>query len=159
MSILAICHFYKDLNHSTNQAIYFVTQFPHFAIAVSPRLEVESSGHAWLDGCNFQRKRLLGRQRHPVRAEMMREIYINSGTVTTLYFFNDCCNPNCVLIMQLFFLMKLHSFEDNPTLQGLSSLTLTECTLQLGVYTPKPLCYHSHRSVHSNHTPNIIGVH
>ena len=38
-------------------------------------------------------------------------------------------------------------------------LTLTECTLQLGVYTPKPLCYHSHRSVHSNHTPNIIGVH
>ena len=39
------------------------------------------------------------------------------------------------------------------------SLTLTECTLQLGVYTPKPLCCHSHRSVHSNHTPNIIGVH
>ena len=39
------------------------------------------------------------------------------------------------------------------------TLTLTECTLQLGVYTPKPLCYHSHRSVHSNHTPNIIGVH
>ena len=34
-----------------------------------------------------------------------------------------------------------------------------------GVYTPvwsvhsKPLCYHSHWSVHSNHTPNIIGVH
>ena len=41
----------------------------------------------------------------------------------------------------------------------ISSLTLTECTLQLGVYTPKPLCYHSHRSVHSNHTPNIISVH
>ena len=40
-----------------------------------------------------------------------------------------------------------------------TALTLTECTLQLGVYTPKPLCYHSHRSVHSNHTPNIIGVH
>ena len=39
------------------------------------------------------------------------------------------------------------------------TLTLTECTLQLGVYTPKPLCYHSHWSVHSNHTPNIIGVH
>ena len=39
------------------------------------------------------------------------------------------------------------------------TLTLTECTLQLGVYTPKPLCCHSHRSVHSNHTPNIIGVH
>ena len=38
-------------------------------------------------------------------------------------------------------------------------LTLTECTLQLGVYTPKPLCYHSHWSIHSNHTPNIIGVH
>ena len=34
-------------------------QFPHLAIAVSPRLEVESSGHAWLDGCNFQRKQLL----------------------------------------------------------------------------------------------------
>ena len=28
-----------------------------------------------------------------------------------------------------------------------------------GVYTPKPLCYHSHWSVHFNHTPNIIGVH
>ena len=43
-------------------------QFPHLAIAVSPRLEVESSGHAWLDGCNFQRKQLLApteyRQRH-----------------------------------------------------------------------------------------------
>ena len=42
---------------------------------------------------------------------------------------------------------------------NLTTLTLMECTLQLGVYTPKPLCYHSHRSVHSNHTPNIIGVH
>ena len=41
----------------------------------------------------------------------------------------------------------------------LITLTLTECTLQLGVYTPKPLCCHSHWSVHSNHTPNIIGVH
>ena len=40
--------------HNSSQA-----QFPHLAIAVSPRLEVESSGHAWLDGCNFQRKRLL----------------------------------------------------------------------------------------------------
>ena len=31
-------------------------QFPHLAIAVSPRLEVESSGHAWLDGCNFHQR-------------------------------------------------------------------------------------------------------
>ena len=29
MSRLAICHFYKDLNHSTNQAIYFVTQLKY----------------------------------------------------------------------------------------------------------------------------------
>ena len=46
-----------------------VSEFPHLAIVVSPRLEVESSGHAWLDGCNFQRKQLLApeyRQRHPV---------------------------------------------------------------------------------------------
>ena len=66
-------------------------QFPHLAIAVSPRMEVKSSGHAWLDGCNFQRKRLLCptqcRQRHSVRTEMMREIYMNSSTTTTLYFF------------------------------------------------------------------------
>ena len=37
------------------------------------RLEVESSGHTWLDVCNFQWKRLLPlteyRQRHPVRIE------------------------------------------------------------------------------------------
>ena len=38
--------------------ILHLLQFPHLAIAVSPRLEVESSGHAWLDGCNFQRKQL-----------------------------------------------------------------------------------------------------
>ena len=47
------------------------TQFPHLAIAVSPRLEVESSGHAWLDGCNFQRKQPLApteyHQRHFVQ--------------------------------------------------------------------------------------------
>ena len=96
-------------------------QFPHLAIAVSPRMEVKSSGHAWLDGCNFQRKRLLAptqcRQRHSVRTEMMREIYMNSSTTTTLYFFlwNDFCNPSRVLIMQLLFLMKLHSFTDKPT--------------------------------------------
>ena len=30
-------------------------QFRHLAIAVSLRLEVEISGHASLDGCNFQR--------------------------------------------------------------------------------------------------------
>ena len=46
-----------------------VGEFPHLAIAVSPRLEVKSSGHAWLDGCNFQRKRLLAptgyRHRNP----------------------------------------------------------------------------------------------
>ena len=44
-------------------------QFSHLAIAVSPRNEMESSGHAWLDGCNFQQKRLLAptgyRHRHP----------------------------------------------------------------------------------------------
>ena len=34
-------------------------QLPHLAIVVSPQLEMESSGHAWLDGCNFQRKWLL----------------------------------------------------------------------------------------------------
>ena len=33
------------------------SEFGHLAIAVSPRLEVEISGHASLDGCNFQRKR------------------------------------------------------------------------------------------------------
>ena len=46
-----------------------VIEFPHLAIAVSPWLEVESSDHAWLGGCNFQRKRLLVptgyRHRHP----------------------------------------------------------------------------------------------
>ena len=98
-----------------------IQQFPHLAIAVSPRMEVKSSGHAWLDGCNFQRKRLLAptqcHQRHSVRTEMMREIYTNSSTTTTLYFFlwNDFCNPSRVLIMQLLFLMKLHSFTDKPT--------------------------------------------
>ena len=51
-----------------------------------------------------------------------------------------------------------HDWHVDPSRSGYT-LTLTECTLQLGVYTPKPLCYHSHRSVHSNHTPNIIGVH
>ena len=44
-------------------------EFPHLAIVVSPRLEVESRGHAWLDGCNFQQKWLLAptwySQRHP----------------------------------------------------------------------------------------------
>ena len=84
-------------------------KFPHLAIAVSPQMEVKSSGHVWLDGCNFHRKRLLAstqcRQRHPVRTEMMWEIYMKSSTATTLHFFlwNDFCNPSRVLIMQLFF--------------------------------------------------------
>ena len=53
-------------------------EFPHLAFAVSPRLEVESSGHDWLDGCNFQRKQLLApteyRQRHPVQRILERPI-------------------------------------------------------------------------------------
>ena len=111
-SLLALCE--GAIGHRCSQ-------FPHLAIAVSPRLGVKNSSHAWLDGCNLQRKRLLAptecHQRHPVRTEMMRDIYINSGTVATLYLllWNDFCNPNRVLIMQLFFLMKLHSFEDKPT--------------------------------------------
>ena len=40
-------------------SFFLRAQFPHLATAVSPRLEVESNGHAWLDRCNFQRKRLL----------------------------------------------------------------------------------------------------
>ena len=36
-------------------------------------MEVESSGHAWLDGCNFQQKQLLAPneylQRHPLCTE------------------------------------------------------------------------------------------
>ena len=51
------------------------------------------------------------------------------------------------------------NFDTGLTLDLIDTLTLTEFTLQFGVYTPKPLCYHSHWSVHSNHTPNIIGVH
>ena len=65
-------------------------QFPHLAITVSPRLEVESSGHAWLEGCNFQRKRPLAptgyRHRHPAD-ENIDEYYMNSCIVTTFYFF------------------------------------------------------------------------
>ena len=55
----------------TMQAVLgeMIGQFGHLAIAVSPRLEVEISGHASLGGCNFQRKRPGPTeycQRHPV---------------------------------------------------------------------------------------------
>ena len=55
--------------------IFFV--FPHLAIAVSPRLEVESSSHAWLDGCNFQWKQLLAPwpPRSTASATMCREFW------------------------------------------------------------------------------------
>ena len=57
--------------HPLSKPMLDYCQFAHLAIAVSPRLEVESSGHAWLDGCNFQRKQLLApteyRQRHFVQ--------------------------------------------------------------------------------------------
>ena len=72
------CKHSRGLNHRPlgdvvviwNMLISNMTsEFPHLAIAVSPRLEVKSSGHAWLDGCNFQRKRLLAptgySHRHP----------------------------------------------------------------------------------------------
>ena len=74
-------------------------QFPHLAIAVSQRLEVKSSGHAWLDGCNFQRKQLLVpteyRQSHFVQRVQEQPIRndtgnlhkrINSGAATILHF-------------------------------------------------------------------------
>ena len=41
-------------------------EFPHLAIAISPRLEVESRGYAWLGGCNFQRKQLQAPGPHGV---------------------------------------------------------------------------------------------
>ena len=100
-------------------------EFPHVAIAVSPQLEVESNGHAWLDVCNCQRKRLLAPRstdsttlwvqripKRPMRTYMIRRIYMNSGTVTTLYFYvwNEFFNPNRVLIIRsYFFLKKFHS--------------------------------------------------
>ena len=48
-------------------------QFPYLAIPVSPRLEVENSGRAWLYGCNFQQKQPLPpmkyQQHHPARTD------------------------------------------------------------------------------------------
>ena len=51
------------------------SQFPHLAIAVSPRLEVKSSGHTWLDGCNFQRKRLLAPTGYAIATRADRREY------------------------------------------------------------------------------------
>ena len=52
--VIAVCG-----SISVGELAKYLGKFPHLAIAVSPQLEVESSGHASMDGCNFQRKQLL----------------------------------------------------------------------------------------------------
>ena len=87
-----------------------ISEFPHLAIAVSPRLEVESSGHAWLDGCNFQRKRLLApmgyRHRHPAdenidaAGSLHERLHWNNILFFSVKVF---FNPHCVLIISSYF--------------------------------------------------------
>ena len=94
----------KKLNNRKNNTddvpLQEVEKFPHLAIAVSLWLEVESSNHTWLDGCNqkdfigyvvslVQLSAEVAPGHHPMCIEDSGaadavKIYINGGAATIL---------------------------------------------------------------------------